>query len=709
MKRYIIIVLFGIVMPNLHSQTTLKRDSTYVEALEEVVVTGQHNPQSANKSVFEVKVISQKDIERQAGNNLADILNSTLNLNITPNTATGKSGVSLFGLDSQYFKVLVDNVPIINEEGVGNNTDLTLINLDDVERIEIVEGAMGVQYGANAVSGIINIITKKSSKSKWEINTYLQEESVGSEYEWFNKGRHIQSLKLGHNFSKKLYANVIYTRNDFGGFWNNRLGKKYDRNDGLRGHEWLPKLQQNTKALLSYSAKDLNVFYRFDYLNETIDKYNKLVDINENPSTGTSSPISQDEVFTNNRFYHHLNATGSFLRNVNYNVSVSYQTQTKDLERYTYLIRDDRNENTHKGVYQKRSAFFSRGTFSNLINTESVSLQAGYELTNERGSGSALTVLISPGSKSVGQSLDNYDLFASSEFKISESLSIRPGARVSISNIFDTQIIGSLSARQSLKNGWELRAIFGSANRTPNYDELYTYFVDVNHNVQGNPELLSEKGFSAFLHIKKRSSISEGQISIKNKLSFNYLGLNDRIEMIVVQQSPLAFQYSNIDSYRAIGAFSENEIFYGNFKGQLGASLQGISKVLETRNSKDNYLFNIQLNANIGYTIPEWNTTFSTFFKYIGEQQQFVEKTNAEGEQVFETGKTEAYSWMDATISKSFFNNQFTTTIGARNILNVTSLKSSAFDGGNIGGNGLQIPIGYGRSYFLKLAYNLNF
>src|SRR5690606_8001736 len=181
--------------------------------------------------------------------------------------ATGKSGVSLFGLDSQYVKVLVDNIPIINEEGVGNNTDLTLINLDDIERIEIVEGAMGVQYGANAVSGIINVITKKSAKEEWEIGAYVQEETVGDEYELFNRGRHIQSLKIGHNVTENLYANVVYTRNDFAGFWNGRKGEKYDRNDDQRGHEWLPKLQQNAKAMLSYSKNDFSIFYRFDFLN----------------------------------------------------------------------------------------------------------------------------------------------------------------------------------------------------------------------------------------------------------------------------------------------------------------------------------------------------------------------------------------------------------------------------------------------------------
>jgi len=155
------------------AQNTPVTDSTDIEKLDEVVVTGQINPQSVNKSVVEVKVISRKDIERQAGNTLADVLNNTLNLNITPNTSTGKSGVSLFGLDSQYFKVLIDNIPMINEEGVGNNTDLTLINLDDVERIEYVEGAMGVQYGSNAVSGIINK-GKVSPKNHLETSSILR-------------------------------------------------------------------------------------------------------------------------------------------------------------------------------------------------------------------------------------------------------------------------------------------------------------------------------------------------------------------------------------------------------------------------------------------------------------------------------------------------------------------------------------------------------
>ncbi|MEM7185284.1 MAG: TonB-dependent receptor plug domain-containing protein, partial [Bacteroidota bacterium] len=691
------------------SQTETPLDSLSREELKEVVVTGQLNPVSVEKSVVEVKVISRNTIERLAGNTLADVLNTTLNLNITPNTSTGKSGVSLFGLDSQYFKVLIDNVPIINEEGVGNNTDLTLINLDDIERVEIVEGAMGVQYGSNAVSGIINVITKKRTRNEWEVTAFFQEETVGEEYELFNRGRHVQSIRLGHSITEDLSANASFTRNDFAGFFNGRLGENYDQNDGLRGSEWLPKVQQNGKAVLSYDKENFKIFYRFDYLNENIDRFNQTVNPNENPSTNTTDPLALDEIYTNNRWYHHINSTGKLGSRVNYNVSVSYQEQTKDLERYTYRIRAQQRENVESGEYQSRSAFFSRGTFSNLLAGEKIDLQTGYELTNEQGSGSSLAIVIQPGEDRVTQSLDNYDFFASSEIALGETISLRPGARVSFNSLFNTQFIGSLSAKKTFGPDWELRAVVGSANRTPNYDELYTFFVDVNHDVQGNPNLDPEQGISTFLHLKKRTSFNEGKVRLKNKLSLNYLGLTDRIELIVVNQTPLAFQYNNIDRFRAIGAFLENEIYLHNIKGQLGVSAQGISKTLDSRvNANDDFLFNLQLNANLGYTVPQWDTTFSLFFKYIGEQQQFVEKTNAQGEQEFQPGATDAYSWMDATINKAFMDKTIVATIGARNVLDVTSVNTTAFEGGAHNGPPSQIPLGYGRSYFFKLVYNLN-
>src|SRR5690606_22123956 len=106
--------------------------------------------------------------------------------------------MGMFGFSSSYFKILVDNIPLVNDEDFGSNADLTQINLDDIERIEIVEGAMGVDYGANASAGIVNIITKKRMLHRWEITPMIQEETIGDEYNFNTKGRHIQALKVAH-------------------------------------------------------------------------------------------------------------------------------------------------------------------------------------------------------------------------------------------------------------------------------------------------------------------------------------------------------------------------------------------------------------------------------------------------------------------------------------------------------------------------------
>ncbi|MDO6760468.1 TonB-dependent receptor [Tamlana sp. 2_MG-2023] len=702
-----IFIFFSIILSGFSFAQNIIKDSTAIEKLDEVVITGQYNPQSANKSIFEVKVINRREIEQRAATNLSDLLNQTLNINIVPNTSTGKTGVSLFGLDAQYFKILIDNVPVINEEGMGNNVDLTLINLDDIQSVEIIEGAMGVQYGANAVSGVINIITKKSIREKTRIQIYAQEETVGNEYEWFDKGRHIQSVNISHNFTDDIFGNATYTRNDFAGFWGDKQGKVYDKNDGLRGYEWLPKEQNNAKILLNYKKDRFNIFYKFDYFNESIYKANSTVDLNENAATGTSDPLALDETFFNNRFIHNLNANGLLRNRIDYNISLSYQEQTKDLETYTYRIREDEKLNLKKGEYLSRKALFSRGTFSNLIHSKHYRLQAGYELTNESGYGSPIAITISPDDDAAEQRLDNYDFFASAEIEVSDKFSLRPGTRVSFTNLFDPQYVFSLSSKYLFKNDIELRTVLGSANRTPNYDELYTYFVDVNHNVQGNPDLTPEHGLSAFIHLKKTSKLSNNT-RLKNKITASYLGVNDRIELTIVEQNPLSYQYTNIDSFKSFGIASENNLQFNQFNIQLGASLLGTSKILDSNQTpNDDFLFSFQLNSTVSYLIPKWKTSVALYYKHTGEQHQFVEETNAQGEQEYVKGTTEAFDWLDFTLKKSFLDKTLETTLGVNNLFDISSVETDAIPGGAHDSGPELISLAYGRSFFLKLAYNI--
>ena len=708
-RRFFLLSLLTTLTLQAQEINSFPKDSTI--NLEQTVISGQYNAQSVKKSIYEVKVISQEMIERQAGNTLADVLNQTLNMNIIPSSSTGKSTVQMFGLDAQYFKILVDNIPLVNDEGLGNNTDLTQINLDDIQQIEIVEGAMGVEYGANSIAGVINIITKKGGKNKFDISATLQEETIGDEYNWKNKGRHIQSLKIGHKFSDKIYANLSFSRNDFQGFFDDKKGKNYPNNDGLRGYEWLPKEQNAAKAFVQYKKDNYRLFYKFEYFNEETKYYDPNPIASTNAPTATVDYFGKDRTYTTDRIYNHLNASGRFRKAINYDVSFSYQEQKRKLKSYNYEILEGVEHDVNKFEYESRKVYYSKGMFSNFINKNDVfDFQFGYEIDQTKGYAST-----SAGEffqKPIERKLGTYDFFASSEINLNDKLSFRPGARVMFSEQFDTQYVMSLSAKYLFGKQWELRAIVGTSPRLPNYEEMYSYFVDVNHNVQGNENLNPEKGVSAFVHLKKNWNIGENN-SLEQKVSLWKINLKDKIDLIVVEESPLKYQYRNIDNYDVQGVTYLNQFKVHQFMGGIGFTLTGIKQDIDeavaVNSVKNKYFYSTQINANVSYTLPKTNTIFSLFYKYNGAQEQFVLKNNPENtsEQILVKGKQEAFNWMDASIKQSFWNKKLDLTIGARNLFDVKYLNSSSGNDGAHSQGSTSILYGYGRSYFAKLTFNL--
>ena len=705
MKTLNIVVWLSFGM-QVFAQNSIQSDTIKSSVLmDNMVITGQFNPQSVNKSIYDVQVITREMIDRQAGNTLADLLNQNLNIVIVPNSSTGKSTGNMLGLDAQYFKILVDNIPLINDEGLGNNVDLTQINLDDIQRIEIVEGSMGVEYGSNAIAGVINIITKKASAHKWVITPMIQEETVGNEYNFKDKGRHIQSLKIENNISDRIYANVIYTRNDFKGLWNDKQGKNYGFNDGLRGYEWLPKEQNTIKGLIRYKRDNYNLFYKFEGFFEQVDRYNSMVLENYNPITQTTNPTAKDAIFNSKRLVHHLNASGRLKDLFNYDMSVSLQSQKRSVEDYVYLIKQDQKSEKNKYDYQSREGFYSRGSISNFIVKKSFDFQLGYELSSLKGYASPYS---GDYKSPVSRNLDNYDFYASSEVKISDKLSVRPGARIMISPMFQNQLAWSVSAKYDLPKKYELRAIYGSSPRLPNFDELYSYFVDSNHDIQGNENLNPEKGQSIFVNLKRQ--FEHKDFKILPKLTLWYMNVADRIDLAVVNQSPLKYSYINVNDYQSLGTTLQANLQYKNLKGGAGVTFSGVSQNINDRPSEtNNILYAVQTNLNAAYTLSKSKTTFSVFLKYNGQTYQYVMKQENFGDVTYEKGKQNGYSWFDASIHQPFLNNNFHVTVGARNLFNVTSIRTSATEGGAHNAAATNLTLGYGRSYFIKLLYNLNF
>jgi outer membrane receptor for ferrienterochelin and colicins len=700
-----IILFVALISCRILSAQEKQKDSIHANELSEVVVTGQFEPQSIKKSVFNVRVITSKDIQNLAATNLSDVLNQYLNITVRPSGTSGRSTVSLFGLDAQYFKILVDNVPLINEAGLGNNTDLSQINLNDVEQIEIVEGSMGVSYGANAVSGVLNIITKKTSKYKWSFSVSGQEETVKNEFALFDEGRHIQSIKGSHTFNENWFVSIGANRNAFQGFLDDKNGIDYIENDQTRGYKWLPKDQLNATALIAYHKGSFRFFYKFEYLDEDVDYYNSTVQSGYTSELG-SYRYAEDKRYFTNRYFHNLNATGKMFSKLNYNVSLSHQKQQRDVEDFRYYLFTKSEANNVTVKDQSMEVLYSTGTLSNFFSDSKVDLQLGYEVVNNQGY--SLVQEANNKLSPVRKRLENYDFFAASEIRATEKFSIRPGLRFSAQSKFENQYASSLGLRYLFDKGVELRGSYGNSFRTPTFEELYSRQIFDGHFFTGNENLIPETSTSYEASLKKMSALASG-LQISNIFAGSYLNVDDRIDMALARFNPDTgnpeYEYINISKYKMWNFSTTNQFKKDNWTFNLGASLVGVSQKIENQifSSDDKFLYSFNLNSSVSYVIPSWQTTISAYYKYNGKSQQFIETTSA-----YVISEVDPSNWLDASIRKNFFGDKLEATIGARNILNVLNINQTNTSQGVAHAGPSQIMLAYGRSYFFKLTYNLN-
>jgi outer membrane receptor for ferrienterochelin and colicins len=699
--------LIGLVSLTAYTQVK-PADTTGVTIMEEMVITSQIEQQSIKKSVYNVKVITRQDIEQQAAVNLGDLLNQYLNISVTPNNSEGRTTVSMFGLDGQYSKILIDNVPLVSEHGMGTNVDLSQINLADVEQIEIIEGSMGVTHGANAVTGILNIITRKSSKHKWEVYAMLQEETVGKEYALFDKGRHIQAFKVSHNLNKNWFISAGANRNDFAGFYGDREGRDYTVNDSRRGFTWLPEVQHATNATATYNKNGFRLFYKFEYLNETISYYDYAVQTAFVPPSSVYK-YSNDERYITSRFYHHLNGSGKIFKDVNFNISASHQKQSRENEKFQYYIEAEEEREKKSVKDLSMEVLYSTGTFSNLFKSEFLKLQVGYEAVHINGFSlvSGENQIPIPTRKT----LENYDAFVSGELIFTDKFSVRPGFRYSLQTPFDDQFATSIGLRYLAGSGFELRASSGRSYRTPNFEELYSRLIFSGHYFIGNEKLIPEVSNSYEISAKKNTFFESGA-RMANDFAISYLNVKDKIDQAIVDFSgntPI-YQYINISKYRVWNAAISNEYRKENWQLRLGAAFRGISQGINNGEavSDNRFLYNLQLNANLSYNIPKWKTLFAVYYKYNGRQQRFYEASDENGA-VYKLSSIDPYSWLDASVKRSFFKNTLDLTLGSRNILNIINVQQTQDNAGAAHAASTDILLGYGRSYYLKLAYNFNF
>ena len=128
------------------------------DSLQEVVVTGTGTQHLLKDAPVQTEVITAKMLKNYGGRSIEDIL-SGLTASFAFSEDDMGSQMQLNGLGNSYILVMIDGKRIHGD--VGGQNDLSLIDSQNIEKIEIVKGASSALYGSDAIAGVVNIITKK--------------------------------------------------------------------------------------------------------------------------------------------------------------------------------------------------------------------------------------------------------------------------------------------------------------------------------------------------------------------------------------------------------------------------------------------------------------------------------------------------------------------------------------------------------------------
>ncbi|OQW96027.1 MAG: hypothetical protein BWK79_00340 [Beggiatoa sp. IS2] len=164
-------------------------------------------PQKLSQSAAAVFVINHDDIRRSGATTIADVLRMVPGLQVAKYNSHSWA-ISARGFNSYYANkllVLIDGRSVYTPEFSGVYWDSVDTFLDDIERIEVIRGPGGTLWGANAVNGVINIITKSAKDTRGGLITT----SIGDEERGSMQFRYGDALDADKKSFYRVYAKTI--------------------------------------------------------------------------------------------------------------------------------------------------------------------------------------------------------------------------------------------------------------------------------------------------------------------------------------------------------------------------------------------------------------------------------------------------------------------------------------------------------------------
>jgi outer membrane receptor for ferrienterochelin and colicins len=643
-----------------------------IQDMNEVVVTAQYSPQRVDQSIYKVKVINSRQIEQKAANNLTDLLSSELNIRISNDGVFGSS-MSLQGLSGEHIKFLIDGVPVIGR--MNGSIDISQLNLYNVDHIEVIEGPMSVVYGSNALAGVINIITKENKNTSLSSYARGYLESVG-----------VYNFDLGASIKEKDHVfSFSGGRNFFDG---------YSSNDSLRSmglanpeDSWKPKRQYFLDGYYIYGRPKLKLKISSSWFDEKL--------LNRGNLIGPYYESAFDTYFLTSRSTSKVEINQKVRENRYINLMGSYSFYSRKKETYFKDMTTLNETPTTNGEDWDTTRFHNglfRGTFSKSDPAKKLNYQFGLDFNVEAATGERITGNY--------QQIGDYAAFLSVQYQPVKWFDMQPGIRYIYNTKYQAPLVYSLNLKFAFLGNYSIRTSYSRGFRAPSLKELYLFFVDVNHNIQGNPDLESENSHNVNLSFQYNRETTKSFVG--TELNFFYNNINNVITL--AQSTGTLYTYINVDKYITQGAqVVINYRLYPWWSVKTGGGVTGRYNSLSNEDGSDKkFYYSPDAVVTTTYRWLKTNMDFTLDYKFTGRMPQFFVINDV----VFE-GYVSAYNSMDFTMQKSFFKNRLTIGTGVKNIFDNTTIPAVGEGGVHTGGSN-STPIGWGRTVFLQAAVNFN-
>lgn len=648
----------------------------YSSLVNPITVTGIFK-QRISDGLQLTRVITKEKINLMAAQNLGDVLQNEANISLGQDPLLGTSAI-VQGIGGQDIKILLNGIPIIGR--LNGNVDLSQILVSNIERIEIIEGPMSVIYGTDALGGVINIITK----------TPVQK--ANGQFNMFTDNLNNFNLDGSVNFAvkKKLPITLGAGRYYFG-------GKDFDAN--TRNFDWKPK----TKIFLTGNAifkrkrftHRLNINYFREDLLDRSDAYYNLNSVNgynsnyytsrmDNQLLSSIKLSKHNSLDIQNAFNLYQRRKSTVLRDLATGAETPVVFDGADTSIFKYL--NSRGFFIHENSLKPKYKYI-----------------VGYDLNTEYSIGKRILGNLS--------SIRDLAFFGTVEYTPFKSFQVKPSLRIISNSRFGdyfpnskvrfAPLIPALQMKYNLTEHLNFRGSFSRGYRAPSLKEMFFYFVDLNHNVQGNQNLQPETSDNFILSFDYRHTFDKktGKSTIFSFSLFNNK-IRDKIQLALRENSFNAYTYINIGQYLTQGVTTNFEYNSLNYGTSLTSSLITVADEISRNDSANqNYYVLLQLAWNLSYKFPKHNLSVTWFSRYTSKQRGYTESSKLY--------TLPRYYIADLIVQKKFPKQGFDVSTGCKNMFNVTSLQTN----GNVAigphNTNSNIQITPGRVFFLKIAYNL--